>query len=64
MEEGVEWTSIKFIYDIYTYIYMALYVTLVNVGKLLTNVTNVTKSSILDVAGVLDIPILMCKHIC
>ena len=43
---------------------MALYVTLVNARKLLTNVSNVTNSSILDVAGVLDITILTCKHIC
>ena len=39
---------------------MAFFVILVNVWKLLTNVTNVTKSSILDAAGVLDMPLFLC----
>ena len=42
---------------------MAFFVTYVNVWKLLTNITNVTKSFILDVAGVLDMLLFLYVNI-
>ena len=62
MEEGAKCSSINFIY-IWFYIdrsktpvtsKKAFFVTLVNVSKLSTNVTNVKKISVSDVAGNLD----------
>ena len=41
---------------------MAFFVILVNAWKLLTNVTDVTKSSILDATRVLDIPPFLCVN--
>ena len=55
MEEGVEFADVR--------PKMAFFVTLVNVWKLLTNVTNVTKSSILCAAGVLDMYLFLCVSI-
>ena len=52
MEEGIEFADVTS--------KMAFFVILVNAWKLLTNVTNVTKSSILDAAGVLDMPLFLC----
>ena len=53
MEEGVEFA--------YVSSKMAFFLTLVNVWKLLTNVTNDTKSS--DAAGVLNMPLVLCVNI-
>ena len=56
MEEGVEFADVTS--------KMTFFVTLVNIWKLLTNVTNVTKSFILDAAGVLDMSLFLCVNIC
>ena len=51
MEEGIKFAAVTS--------KMAFFMTLVNIWKLLTNVTNGTKSSILDAAGVLDMPLFL-----